>query len=172
MTRPPVHIVWILSDLDGMGWRRHSFVRVEIFIVTDPARSVSRLCELSRTVAIQSRYRLDFSGTTSLSTTPDQSHAQRQVLPPRSRTPTHLKLFFISRSLVMMAMGSVSPVAFWISGSCPQVSQQRYPGIRGSYLRPHEDVVLLLVANGELALRLAVVRGVRLQGLDGLAGED
>jgi hypothetical protein len=59
-----------------------------------------------------SSYRLDFSGTTSLSTTPDQPHAQRQMLPPRSRTPTHLKLFFISRSLVMIAIGSVSPVAF------------------------------------------------------------
>lgn len=40
--------------------------------------------------------------------------------------PTHLKLFFISRSLVMMATGSVSPVAFWISGSYPNVNRRGY----------------------------------------------
>lgn len=39
--------------------------------------------------------------------------------------PTHLKLFFISRSLAMMATGSVSPVTFWIMGSCPFVSWER-----------------------------------------------
>lgn len=37
------------------------------------------------------------------------------------------------------------------------------------YLRPHEDIVLLLVADGELALRLSVVARKRVQGLDGFA---
>jgi hypothetical protein len=40
------------------------------------------------------------------------------------------------------------------------------------YLGPHEDVVLLLVANGELALRLLIVLGERREGLDGLAREN
>ncbi len=41
-----------------------------------------------------------------------------------------------------------------------------------SYLRPHEHIVLLLVADGELALRLGVVLRKGRQGLDRLARED
>lgn len=35
---------------------------------------------------------------------------------------THLKLFFISLSFAITLTGSVSPVAFWIAGSCIAVS--------------------------------------------------
>lgn len=60
---------------------------------------------------------------------PTPQHPRINLVPPLSDAsgpgpgrPTHLKLFFISRSFVMMATGSVSPVAFWISGSWPMVS--------------------------------------------------
>ena len=42
---------------------------------------------------------------------------QRGFVGHVSLPPTHLKLFFISRSLAITSTGSVSPVAFWISGS-------------------------------------------------------
>lgn len=50
----------------------------------------------------------------------------------------YLKLFFISRSLAMTLTGSVSPVAFWISGSstlmkrlCACKDQLHVPAVSG-----------------------------------------
>ena len=41
---------------------------------------------------------------------------------------THLKLFLSSLILVMIATGSVSPVAFWITGSCEVLASLRGGG--------------------------------------------
>lgn len=53
-----------------------------------------------------------------------------------------------------------------------QPTKNSIPPTLGSYLRPHEHIVRLLVTNGKLALRLLVLFGERLQGLDRPAGED
>ncbi len=124
-------------------------------------------------------YKLDFSTTASSLPRISQSTSRLEnnalgAPRPSPGWPTHLKLFFISRSLVMMATGSVSPVAFWISGSWVLVCQRitGRPSAGSPYLGPHEDVVLLLVADGKLALRLLVVLGEGRQGLDSLALEN
>ena len=54
----------------------------------------------------------------------------------------------------------------------PVSQPTRSDSTRASYLRPHEHIVLLLVADGELALRLGVVLRKGRQGLDRLARED
>ena len=73
----------------------------------------------------------------------------------------------------MMATGSVSPVAFWMAGSCSRCQMRISLRHQGStYLRPHKHIVLLLISNRKLALRLLVVVGKRIQGLDGLALQD
>lgn len=43
------------------------------------------------------------------------------------------------------------------------------PGDTVTHLRPHKHIVLLLVTNGELALRLLVLLGKSAKSLDGLA---
>lgn len=101
---------------------------------------------------------------------------------------THLKLFFISRSLAMTSTGSVLPVACWILGSCERQSGIYESGVSGAaYAHSHENVMslwipvsdcpsmliqmppYLLIANSKSALRLLVVLGKCMQCLDGLA---
>lgn len=77
----------------------------------------------------------------------------------------------------MIATGSVSPVAFWISGSYFVVSTQPNPPSTHrepctTNLRPHKHIMLLLIANRKLALRLLVRIGKRVQGPNGLALQD
>lgn len=74
----------------------------------------------------------------------------------------------------MIATGSVSPVAFWISGSYSVVSTQPNPPTEPctTNLRPHKHIMLLLIANRELALRLLVRVGERVQGFNSLALQD
>lgn len=66
--------------------------------------------------------------------------------------------FFASRSAPMTSTRLVLFVYFWIAGSCPAVSrcdsfaEKSFP----TYFKTHEDIVLLLVADRELALRLLV----------------
>lgn len=96
-----------------------------------------------------------------------RSVAEREWTDSRRRTP-HLKLFFISRSLAMTPTGSLSPVAFWMTGSshlmktlCSYSCQPSPPsGVGKTYL---------LVANGKLSSGDLILVRKLLNLLNGLA---
>ena len=98
---------------------------------------------------------------------------------------THLKLFFISRSLAMTSTGSVFPVAFCISGSCQCqiVLFYQQPGKLTSILMktlcfynlqsakgsPFNSSTNLLITNSKFALCLLVVLCKRMELFNWLA---